>query len=340
MRDAKTDRDQKIKVVFYGLGSIGIEVARIALGRSNLAIAGVVDTDSAKVGQDLGTLLGLGEQMGITVADRLDQITSRVKADVVVHTTVSSLKAVTNQISEVCSAKMHCVSSTEELFFPYFRGPGDSTRLDQVAREHGVTVLGTGVNPGFVMDALPLFLTGVCQKVERIEAERVVDASTRRLPLQKKIGAGLAIEEFIQERDKKKLGHVGLSESLAFLAHNLGWKLDKIEEKIEPVTATNNLSTRYLRIGKGKNAGIRQTVSGIKDGQERITLNLEMYVGAKDPHDWISIEGIPDLNIRINGGVAGDFATAAILLNSVPMVMKMKPGLMTMEDVVSLHWRK
>lgn len=339
MRDAKTGKDQRIKVVFYGLGSIGSQAAKIALSRPNLAIAGVVDTDSAKVGEDLGTLLKLSKKVGITVVDRLDKITSRVKADVVVHTTVSSLKTVNHEILEICSAKMHCVSSTEELFFPYLQDSEDSAHLDKIAKEHGVTILGTGVNPGFVMDVLPLLLTGVCQKVERIKVERVVDVSTRRLPLQKKIGVGLAIEEFRQETDKKKIGHVGLPQSLAFLVQNLGWKLDEIKEKIDPAMATRNLSTKYFSIGKGKNAGIKQTASGIKDGQERITLNLEMYVGAKDPHDLILIEGIPDLNVRIDGGIPGDIATAAILLNSVPVVIKMKPGLITMEDVVPLHWR-
>jgi len=337
MASNQNNKNKKIRVISYGLGPIGIEAARIVLDNPQLEIVGAIDVAEEKVGKDLGDLLALDRKIGICVSSDWSKVFDSSHANVVLHATGSRLKKVYPQIQDIISAGMNCISSCEELFFPYSQNPHLSQQIDVLAKKHNVTVLGTGVNPGFVMDTLPLFLTGVCQKVKSIQVERIVDASTRRLPLQEKIGTGLTPEKFQNKIKERSLGHIGLTETANFLAYSLGWRLDEVQETIEPVVANENLSTPYFNIPKGCVAGINHTVYGIKNGEKLIDLKLQMYVGAKDPHDLIRIKGNPNLEIRIEKGVPGDIATAAVLVNAIPLVIQAKPGLLTMKDLTLLH---
>lgn len=334
MKENWTVKDKKIRVISYGLGPIGMKAAGIILDNPRLEMVAAIDIAPEKVGKDLGLLLNLNKKVGIAVSGDANEILSSIDADVVLLTTGSIFEKIYSQIRGIVSRGINCISSAEEMFFPYLRNPRLSQQLDNLAKEHSVTVLATGVNPGFVMDTLPLFLTGVCQKVKSIHIERVVDASTRRLPLQTKIGVTLTPEKFREGVKKKRIGHVGLAESLAYLARNLGWQLDNVEETIDPIVAGKDISTQYFTIKKNQVVGIKQIVRGIdKNRNKLIRLDLQMYVGARDPHDLILIKGEPDLRVRIKGGIAGDIATAAILVNSIPLVVKKQAGLITTKDL-------
>ncbi len=322
-----------IKVVHYGLGSVGIEAVKLALEKNGLEVVGAVDINRGKVGKDLGEVTGSDHKLGIKVSPDLKQLLSKVKPHIIVHTTSSSLKKIYPQVEEIISSGMNLVSSTEELFFPWAQNEKLARQIDSLAKKKEVTVLGVGVNPGFVMDSLVVFLTAASRKVKKIRVERVVNASTRRLPLQRKIGAGMIPEEFRAKVDEGKLGHVGLKESLFFVAHNLGWNLDGTEESIEPMIAEKDVTTQYLRVEAGQVSGIKHIARGMKNGSEVIALDLRMYVGAKDPHDLISIEGIPNLKVEFKGGVAGDIATVATLVNHIQPVVEARAGLVTAKDL-------
>ncbi|HQB31047.1 MAG TPA: hypothetical protein PLO86_09770, partial [Syntrophales bacterium] len=233
---------------------------------------------------------------------------------------------------------LHVVSSSEELLFPMSENSKLLKDVHDLAVKRKVSVLGTGVNPGFVMDALPLFLTGVCEEVESLRIERVVDAASRRYPLQKKIGAGMTEEEFRDKTSRKLMGHVGLVESLNLVAHHLGIPLDDVVETIDPVLAEKPVITAYFDLKKGDVAGIHHVARGIYKGEMPLLLVLDMYVGAPDPHDSIVIRGTPNIQMRIDGGVAGDQATAAVLVNTVPAVIAAKPGIVTVKDLPSPHF--
>ena len=256
-----------------------------------------------------------------------------MQADVVVHTTGSRLKRIFGQMEEILRGGKNVVSSAEELLFATPENAEMSARIDKLAREKGVTVLGTGVNPGFVMDALPLTLTGVCHEVREVHVERVVDAGTRRHPLQRKIGAGMTPALFREKVAEKAMGHVGLRESLYLIADRLHIALDEVRESVEPVIAEKPLKTAYFELKPGDVAGIRNIGEGIKGGKKILTLDLRMYIGAEAPYDAVHIVGTPDLRLRIEGGVAGDEATAAMLVNSIPAVIAAAPGLVTVKDL-------
>jgi len=325
----------KVKVVLYGVGAMGSRIAKFLLEKEGVEIVGAIDAAEDKVGKDLSEILGLNKQLGIIISNDPDAVFSRVKADIMVHATTSFLKQVYPQITKAIEHGVNVVSTCEELAYPYITEPKLAQKLDKSAKEHEVTVLGTGINPGFLMDTLAVTLTGVCQKVEKIKATRIINAATRRVPFQKKIGTGLSVKEFRDRIERKTItGHVGLEQSISMIANALGWELDKIEvDAVEPVIAKTPVKSEAIRVKPGQAAGLRQSSRGIMNGREVITLDFQAYIGAGEEYDAISIEGVPSLHMKIVPCVQGDIGTVAIIVNSIPKVLKAPSGLVTMKDL-------
>jgi 4-hydroxy-tetrahydrodipicolinate reductase len=325
-----------INIVQYGLGPIGVEAVRTVLEKSSsgrLKLVGAIDIDRAKVGKDISEIVGWNTPIGVRVSDNAEEVLRTTKPDLVLHTTSSFLEKIYPQLEVSVRAGAHVVSSAEELFFPYERHPKLSKDLDELAKKHGVVILGTGVNPGFVMDTLALVATGVCHRVRSVSMERVVDASKRRLPLQRKIGAGLTIQEFEEKKKTGTFGHIGLRESLLFVADGLEWKLDTVEETLEPMIAEREVVTPYLTVQPHQVAGIHHRITGSAAGKMILALDLKMYVGADNPHDAVVVDGDPPVDLVIRNGVFGDSATVAALVNVIPLVLQATPGLRTMKDL-------
>jgi 4-hydroxy-tetrahydrodipicolinate reductase len=233
-----------------------------------------------------------------------------------------------------CLSAGCCVVSTcEELAYPYRKYPELSARLDAAAKEEGVALVGTGVNPGFVMDKLVLVLSAAAQRVDFAKAVRIVDASKRRLPLQKKIGAGMTPDEFRAQVAAGVIKHHGLPESIAMVADGLGFALDEITETIEPVIATETVKTEFLEVARGQVAGVHQVARGIWEGEDKIFMELQMYVGANQPADTVELRGEPNLSLMIPGGTHGDVATAAVAVNTIPAILAASAGLHTVRDL-------
>jgi len=324
-----------VRVVLYGVGAVGSRIARFLLEKKGIEIVGAIDVAKDKVGRDLGDVLGIGKRLGVVVSDDVDAVLSKVKADIAVHATSSFLKDVYPQLEGVIVHGVNVVSTCEELSYPYVTNPKLSKKLDELTKKHKATVLGTGINPGFLMDTLVITLTGVCQKVDKIEVTRLMNAGTRRIPFQKKIGAGLTVEGFKEKIEKKIItGHVGLEQSIAMIAKALGWKLDEIEiDPVEPVVAKTYVESEAIKVKPGQAAGLKQKARGIREGKETITLDFQAYIGAKEEYDSITIKGVPDINQKISPCVHGDYGTVAIIVNSIPKVINAPPGLMTMNEL-------
>lgn len=321
------------RVVQYGLGPIGQELMRLTIERPSYELVGAIDIDPAKVGRDVADLLGLDRPTGVVVRDDAEAVLTETRPDCVLHTTGSYLDRVFPQLELTIRAGCNVVSTCEELAYPAAGHPELAARLDALAREHGVTVLGTGVNPGYVMDTLPVFFSGVAQAVTAVRVERVQNASTRRKPLQEKIGSGKTVEEFQQLVAAGTVRHVGLRESAYLIAHGLGWTIERYEERIEPVIAERRIVTQYFTVEPGRVCGVDQLGRTLVDGVERITLHLRMYLDADPAYDRVLLEGPTPLELVIPGGLQGDRATTAIALNAVPRVVAHAPGLVTMVDV-------
>jgi hypothetical protein len=322
-----------IKVLHVGLGPIGAAVVRQVAGRKGFRIVGAADIDPAKAGRDLGEVAELAKPLRVTVSADVKKAIKAARPDVVVHCTSSSLKAVLPQIEEILRLKVPIVSTTEELAYPTKGNLKYARVIHDRAKKSKVAVLGTGVNPGFAMDALPITLTGVCERVEALRVDRVQDARIRRLPFQQKIGTGLTREQFQKKVEDGSVRHVGLAESVSMIADALGWKLDRITDEIQPKIATETVASEFLAVDPGFVCGIVQDGIGYRNGLPAITLHMEAYLGAPESFDSVQITGSPALTMKIAGGVHGDIATASIVVNSLPKILEVPPGLHTMRDM-------
>ncbi len=321
------------KVMIMGLGPIGAGVARQLLSRSNFKIVAAVDIDAAKAGKDLGEVLGLPKRTGIKVVADASAAIRKAKPQVAVLCTSSSLKRVWPQLESVLKLKVPIVSTTEELSYPWFSNRSLARRIDAAAKKAKVAVVGTGVNPGFAMDALPITLTAICERVDSLRVERIQDARIRRLPFQQKIGSGLTPAQFAEKVKDLSVRHVGLTESVAMLADALGWKLERITDEIQPKIAQAPVESQFLKVAAGRVCGIVQDGIGYVAGEPRIELHMEAYLGAPQTYDRVVIEGSPRLDVKADGGYHGDVATASITVNSIPQVLAAAPGLHTMRSL-------
>lgn len=319
----------EIRVTLLGLGPIGAAIGRLALEKPNMRIVAAIDADPAKAGQDVGRVIGLERDLGVKVVPDMAGGLA-VEADVVLHCTGSYLVKVADQLKQCLQAKRNVVSTCEELAYSRRKHPELTQDLARVAHDNGVTLHGTGVNPGFVMDKLAITLSSVCQRVDSVQVTRIVDAGKRRLPLQKKVGAGMTPEQFKEQVDAGVIKHHGLPESAALIADMLGLPAGDLPEVIEPVIATETITTAYLTVEPGQVAGVKQVC---EDAKGLVRLELQMYVGAKEPADTITIKGLPDLTLVIPGGTHGDLATAAAAVNAIPLVVAAPPGLKTVADL-------
>jgi hypothetical protein len=326
---------EKIRVVIYGVGTIGSSIARLLLEKEGVEIVGAIDVDKNKIGKDLGELLGTGKRLGVTVSDDSRKVLSKACASIAIHATSSRLQTVYPQIAPLAEYGVNVISTCEELSYPYVSEPELAKKLEALGTKYAMTFLGTGINPGFLMDTLVIALTGVCQKINSIKVDRVMNAGTRRVPFQKKVGAGLTVNEFKKKIETKIIsGHVGLEQSIGMIASALRWELDKIiVEQAEPVVAKQAVASDAIKVKKGEVAGLKQIAKGVMKRKDVITLNFQAYIGAKEEYDAITIDGVPPIHQRILPCVHGDYATVAMIVNCIPKVMNAVPGLATMKDL-------
>ena len=275
---------------------------------------------------------------GVCITDNPKTLLSKVDADIVVLTTTSSLENIKSQIIEIVSFGINIVSTCEELSHPWLTNPEIADEIDVAAKMNDVSVLATGINPGFLMDFLPLVMTGICRNVKKVTVERIQNAQFRRKPFQKKIGAGLTVEQFNDKVKEGTLRHVGLTESIHMIGHKIGWKLEKTEDIINPIIATDKVVTTDLTIEPGKVRGVSQIGRGYVESREVITLVFKASIGEPDPHDRIIIEGTPDIDMTIKDGINGDIATCAITVNAIPAVIKAPAGLRTMSNIETISY--
>ncbi len=321
-----------IRVIQYGLGPIGSAMARHVLSRERLALVGAVEIDPSKVGVDLGEVIGLDRRLRIPVSGRLEAALSNSPADVVLHTTQSYFSSFSPQILEILAAGLDVVSTSEELSFPWLAHPEEAARIHAAAVRTGKTVLGTGVNPGFLMDTLPLFLTALCQHVDRIEVTREMNASLRRGPFQVKIGSGLSVAAFEERIAQGGMGHVGLPESVGMIFDTLGRKLARFETTVEPVIADRPIRTEHVAVSPGQVCGLKQVARADSADGPFVILTFIAALDHATDRDTLRISGTPNLEVTLRG-TNGDLATIAIAVNAVARVQAAAPGLVTMRDL-------
>lgn len=330
---------ERIRITLYGVGVVSSMIAKALLEKEGVEIVSAVDIAPDKVNKDLGEILGLDHKLNVRISNDVDATLSGTKADIAIHATSSYLKDTFSQIVSILKYGINVISTCEELSYPYFTQPELAKELDILAKRYDATVLGTGINPGFLMDTLVITLTAPCLRIEKITAERVMNAATRRLPFQRKIGSGLTVEQFLERIENKQItGHVGLEQSIAMIASALVWKLDEIKvDSVEPVIARKPVRSDDIRVDTGKVAGLRQKAKGIMKNREVIVLDFQAYIGAEEEYDQITIDGVPNIKQKIQPCVHGDIGTVAMITNMIPKVINAPAGLFTMKDLAVPH---
>ncbi len=320
-------------VLFVGLGPLGRMIVGDYLSRGLGRVAGVVDVDPSLVGRRLGEVLGGDSPSDVRIAQSLAEEFARVdprSLTCAVLATSSDLQKCMPTLRGLLSRGVSVVSTCEELLYPWLRHEAAADELEALCKANGARCVGTGVNPGFLMDTLPVALTAVCRDVRRVRVERYQDATTRRIPFQQKIGAALNDAEFARRVDQGILRHVGLGESIHFINRYLSMGVVKWNETIEPVRATRKLACSLGEIPVGGISGVHQTAHAWNAaGDEVVTLDFQAAIGQEQPRDRVVIEGQPNIESVIPGAVQGDVATSAITLNTIASLLQAAPGLHT-----------
>ncbi len=323
-----------MRVMLVGLGPLGRTIARDVSARPDLQIVGAADPLGAD--RPLRDLVPEAPQ-DITIRACAEDIDA--PADAAIVATASDLARVAPTLKTVLARTRAVVSTCEELLYPALSHPDLARELDACAAEHGARLLGTGVNPGFVMDTLALCATSVCRNIRAIRIERRQDASDRRIPFQRKIGAALTPPRFHEGVREGWLRHVGLPESLHLVADALGWPIETWSETIEPVLAEHPTSCELGEIPAGACLGVRQVVSATVAGRPALTLIFHAAIGTPDPADLVDLDADPPVHLAIRPNIHGDAATSAIAINALHTLTACPPGLHTMATIPLPHYR-
>lgn len=321
-------------ILQIGFGPLGIQIAKYIAQKETVKTVAVVDINPNFTDKKLSEIspeLPTDVKIYSLVEEAVSKLSK--KPNVAIITTVSSLEKLIPQIEEVARLGIPVISTCEELSYPWELQPELSKKLDSICREHNIACLGTGINPGFLMDYLPSVMSSVCKDIEAIIVERIQDATPRRVPFQQKIGAGLSLQAFKEKEATGTLRHVGLKESVYLLANSIGLKLDEVTESLDPVIAEDKVDSKHIQVKKGDARGVEQIAHGYVNGMCKITMHFKAAIGEPRSYDKISIKGIPNFSSEIEGGINGDIATCAITINCINAILKASPGLHTMADI-------
>ncbi|MDB0441058.1 2,4-diaminopentanoate dehydrogenase [Clostridioides difficile] len=329
---------RKVRVGIWGFGAMGIGMANMILKKEGIEIVSVCSRSTS--GKSMYDVLGIerGERAEVIINGNYEEVFKEKSADVVLLATDSFTKKAFDKIMFLLNRKINVISTAEQMAYPQADDADLAKKMDEVAKENGVSILGTGINPGFVLDLLVLALSGTCEEVNSIKAKRVNDLSPFGKSVMVEQGVGVTKEEFLKGVENNTIaGHVGFVESINMIADGLGWKLDKIEQTKEPITTTVDRKSKYGEALAGNVAGCRQCGYGYVNGDILIEMEHPQQIipeaeGIKTG-DYVSIKGIPNIDLQINPEIPGGVGTYAMIVNSIPLIINARPGLKTMLDI-------
>lgn len=331
-----------IKVAEWGTGMMGQGLLGYILDRpKDIELCGVIVTNPAKEGKPVGELIG--RPCDIAMTTDFEAVLAQ-KPDVVCINTQSNLDEIEPQVVPAVKAGCNVICIAEKLAYPWASDPGRADAFDRLARENDVTILGTGINPGFVLDALVVMWSSVCLRVDRIEASRVNDLSPFGPTVMKGQGVGTTVAEFEKgAADGTIVGHIGFPESIMLIGKALGWEIDLIEETREPIVTEVERSTQWVHVAPGDVAGCRHVGKGYSEGELKIHLihpqQIHPHLAGEETGDYIRIRGEPDVNMQNTPEIPGGKGTYANAGNYIPLMKAAPPGMRTVIDLpIPRYW--
>ena len=325
-----------IKVAVWGTGMMGQGLLGYILDRpEGIELVGAIDTDPAKQGMTVGTLIG--RDCDVRITSNSDAVLS-LKPDVVCVLTASNLREISAPVEAAIHAGANVIGIAETLSFPWTSDKAWAEKFDVLAKEHGVSILGTGINPGFVLDSLPIMLSSVGLRIERIEASRINDLSPFGPTVMQSQGVGTTVEQFEAGiADGSIVGHIGFHESIGLIGYALGWEIDEIVETREPIVSTVERSTPHVHVAPGNVAGCRHIARAYSKGELKIELvhpqQIHPHLEGIDTGDFIHVVGEPDIHLAITPEIPGGKGTYASIGNYIPLIGAAAPGIQTVVDM-------
>jgi len=333
-------RKDFVRIAIWGFGAMGSGMARLILSKQGFVISGVCDRNPAYVGKSIFTILGIdrGQHPDVIVRAAIDEVVAHRSCDLALLCTDSFTAKAFPKIKWLLEQEVDVISTAEEMAYPAAKEPELTRELDRIAKAHGVTVLGTGINPGVMMDLLVVMLTGVMADVEKIRVSRINSLSPFGGTVMEEQGVGLTVASFDEKRRNGTIaGHVGFRESSRMMADALGWSLDRFEQQMAPIVTKVDRRSPYGFAKAGDVAGVDMTAQGYVDGRLAIDMRhpqqIEPGLGDVETGDYIDIRGIPNVSMAITPEIDGGIGTIAICVNMIPHVINAKPGLKTMLDL-------
>lgn len=334
-------KKDNVKVILWGLGAMGRGMAEMLLKKKGVEIVGACDLNPNIVGKSVYEVLETerGDHRDVIIGDKVEEVITEKSADIVLLATDSFVKGAFDKIVYCLKKGINVITTAEQMAFPQAQEPELAKELDRVAKENGVTVLGTGINPGLIMDLLVVALSGACMDIDYIKAERVNNLSPFGPAVMNEQGVGLNVAEFNSKLEDGSLaGHVGFHESITMISEALGWKLSKdVEQTMKPIVSNVYRKAPYAEVQAGDVAGCRMLGYGYIDDELKIEMvhpqQVEPQLEGVDTGDYITIKGTPDINMQIKPEIPGGIGTIAMCVNMIPHVINSRPGLKTMIDL-------
>jgi hypothetical protein len=327
-----------IRIMILGTGQMGSGIARLVLEKQGLQLAGAYGRRAERAGMDLGRAIGLERDLGIPVSGELSAVIEQAQPHVAIQATCSRLDDAWEEITMLVKQGIHVISIAEEMAYPAAKSPSLAKELHQLAIENRVSVLGTGINPGFVLDLLVIMLSGVCAEVQTINARRVNDLSPYGPTVLASQGVGLTPMAFEQGlKDGTVVGHIGFVQSINMIAAALGWEIEHIEQVREPIVSQTPCATPFIKIEPGQVAGCLHTAMAYRQGKPVITLihpqQIDPNLDGLETGDSIEITGTPNIQLAGSPEIPGGHGTAALAVNTIPRILNAAAGLYCMADL-------
>lgn len=331
-----------MRVVLCGVGGVGRNVTRLLRARPDYRIVAACSRNPDLIGRDLGELAG-GPPLGVAVSGDLGTALSE-PADLLLVATTSFLSEVAADVRAGIERGLNVITTAEEAAFPWIIDADLAEELDELARDRGVSVIGVGLNPGFIFDALLLTASGIAWDVRAIRIRRVVDVSRFSATIQRRLGIGFTAERFTEGVEAGSItGHIGFPQSFHLAARCLGVRIDRIESGFEPLVADRPYDGEHLRVEPGTTAGFVQRYRAICGGRPWMAAEFIAHVdppaAGHEPSDSIRIDGYNAVNLAINPGCQPQLGTAAMIANVMPRLVEARPGYLTVADLALPHAR-
>ena len=329
-----------IKVAIWGFGAMGSGIAKVLLNKRGVDITGVCDIHPERVGKSIFNVLGMdrGEKKDVVIMPNIEDVVNGKKCDICVIATDSFTKKAFPKIKYIVQQGVNVVSTAEEMSYPKAQEPELAREMDELAKKHGVSILGTGINPGLMMDLLAICLSGCMTDVESVTCKRVNSLSPFGPAVMEEQGVGLSVDSFMKGVDDGSLaGHVGFAESVGMIAEALGWNVERFEQQMKPIVTSVDRKSPYGFAAAGDVAGVNMTGQGYVEGKVRIDMyhpqQIEPEMEGTHTGDYITLKGTPEVNMAIKPEVDGGIGTIAMCVNMIPHVINARPGLKTMLDL-------